>query len=47
VRENGVTESIAEQAALALPDTFGCKVEHGSNIAMGELARAHFVEAAL
>jgi hypothetical protein len=41
------SESVVDNALLAWLETFSCKVEHGSNIAMGELARAHFVEAAL
>ena len=41
------TESVVKSAALALPETFGCKIEHGPNTAMGELAHAHCVEAVL
>jgi hypothetical protein len=41
------TESVVKSAALAQPETFGYKVEHGSNIAIGELAHAHCVEPAL
>ena len=47
VREGGVTEPIVEQATLAWLETFIYKVEHSSNIVMGELGHAQCVEAVL
>jgi hypothetical protein len=43
----GFTESVVGSSALVLPETLSYKAEHDSNIAMGELARAHSVEAVL
>jgi hypothetical protein len=42
-----LAESRVEHAALARLETFGYKVEHGSNIGMGELVRSHCIEAVL
>jgi len=41
------TESVVKSTAHTRLKTFGCKVEHGSNIGMGKLARSHCIEAAL
>jgi hypothetical protein len=41
------TESGVKSTALAMAETFGCKVEHGSNTAMGEQVYTHHVEAVL
>jgi hypothetical protein len=43
----GFSKSVVESAALAQLETFDYRVEHGSNIAIGELAHAHCVEPAL